>query len=88
MRKTDKQVNSIRDVDFRGMRLPVIAIYEKPAEYPDKIVARVFDVDKPTDTVMVKDTFREVQQDIARNTNKHFLLRDAKDDPCIVGTWI
>lgn len=83
-----KIVDSIKEVDLSDLKHPVIAIYEHPKDYPKYYVARVFDVDKPTDTVILKNTLAAVQEDIKENTKMMFFSRETEDDPCIVGAWI
>ena len=36
-------IKSIRDVDLSIFQFPQVAVYNKPEDYPDKSVARVFD---------------------------------------------
>lgn len=79
---------SIKEVDFSNIKVPVIVVYEHPSDYPEYYVARIFNVDKPTDTIMLKDTLEEIQEDVRNNTNMMFMLRGAEDDPCIVGVWL
>ena len=81
-----KIVDSIKEVDLSDFKLPTIAIYEHPKD--EYYVARVFDVDKQTDTIILKDTLAAVQKDIKENTKMMFFSRGAEDDPCIVGAWI
>lgn len=84
----DKKAESMKEVDLGGLKFPVIVIYKHPQDYPDKYVARVFDIMRPTNTVVIRDTLRELQTDISRNTAKAFIARDEKDEPCVVGSWI
>lgn len=79
-----KLATSIKEVDLSGLKLPVIAIYDHPEDY----VARVFDTDRPTDTIILKPTLAAVQEDIRDNTNMVFFARGAEDDKCIVGAWM
>lgn len=79
---------SISEVDLSNIKVPVIVVYEHPSDYPQYYVARIFNVDKPTDTIMLKDTLEEIQEDVRNNTNMMFMLRGAEDDPCIVGVWL
>lgn len=79
---------SIKEVDLSNIKVPVIAVYEHPSDYPEYYVARVFNADRPTDTIMLKDTLEEIQKDIRDNTNMMFMLRGAEDEPCIVGAWL
>ena len=84
----EKRVNSISEVDMSGLFMPLIAVYEHPEDYPDKYVARVFDVDRPTDTVVIKDSLLEIQRDIGENTSRIFAPRGAEDVRSLVGVWI
>ncbi|MBQ8559070.1 MAG: hypothetical protein IJ439_03695 [Tyzzerella sp.] len=83
-----KLATSIKELDLSGLKLPVIAIYDHPKDYPEYYVARVFDTDRPTDTIILKDTLAAVQEDIRDNTNMIFFNRGADDDKCIVGAWM
>lgn len=85
---TDKVANSIRDIDLSDLRLPEIVVFDKPEDYPDKVVARIFDMNNPTDTVIVKHTLEELQRDIRENTDMVFMPRDEKDVKSLAGVWI
>ena len=84
----DKIVESFRDVDLSGLQMPTIAVYDSPADFVGKYVARIFDLYKPTDTIMVKDTWEEIYEDIRKNTNMAYMIRDPRDPPSLVGVWI
>ncbi|EOS72479.1 hypothetical protein C817_05493 [Dorea sp. 5-2] len=84
----EKRVGSIRNVDLSGLRFPVIAVHESPEDFKGQCVARVFDMDKPTDTIIVKDTVEEINEDIRRNTHMAYMERDPNDVPSLVGVWI
>lgn len=79
---------SIKEVDLSNIKVPVIVVFEHPIDYPEYYVARVFNADKPTDTIMLKDTLEEIQEDIRSNTNMMFMLRGVEDNPTIVGAWL
>lgn len=83
-----KLITSVKELDTSNLKVPVIVVYEHPSDYPQYYVARVFDTDKPTDTIMLKDRLSEIQDDIKENTDMIFFLRGAADDPCIVGVWM
>lgn len=82
------EVKSIKRVDLSALDIPVIAVYRKPLDYPDKYVARVFDGMYPTDIIVIKDTFLEIQKDIAEHTRMTFVRRWREDVASLVGTWI
>lgn len=84
----DKIAESISGFDLSDLKIPIIVIYRHSEDYPDKYVARIFDITQPTDAVVIKDSLQELQKDISRNMSKTFIPRDEKDDPCIVGSWI
>lgn len=84
----DKRVESIKEIDFSGLKVPMIAVYKHPEDYPDKCVARVFDLDKPTNVVMVKMSVEEITMDINHNSGMIFLQRGAEDVPSLVGVWV
>lgn len=84
----EKRVKSIKEVDFSDLKVPMIAVYRYPEDFPEYCVARIYDLDKPTDTVMVKNTLGEIETDISTNTGMFFIPRGAGDVPALVGVWI
>lgn len=84
----NKIIQSFGEVDMSHLKWPTIAVYKDTKDFPGKYIARIFDVDRATDTIMIKDTFMEIQQDIRRNTNMVFIVRHPDDDPVIMGAWI
>lgn len=83
-----KIVNSITEVDLSAIRCPVIAIYNHPEDFPDKVVARIYDMDIPTDTIMLAETAEELSQDIHRHTGMVFFPAGAEDVASLIGAWI
>lgn len=84
----DTLLMSIAQVDMDELRFPVIAVHEDPNDYPGKYVARIFDMDRPTTLVIVKESLAELQRDIRSNTNMFFFPREDKDVESLVGAWI
>ena len=84
----EKRVDSIQEIDFSGLKMPFIAVYEHPDDFPNQCVARVYDLDKPTDTVMVKETVKEIEEDIRKNSAMVFMKRGTDDVPALVGVWM
>lgn len=84
----ERKVESIKEVDFSGLNMPFVAVYDHPEDYPDKCVARIYELDKPTDTIMVKETVEEIETDIKKHTTMLFLQRGADDVPSLVGVWM
>lgn len=88
MKMQDKRVESICEIDFSGLRVPFIAVYKDPKEYPGKYVARVYDADKPTNVVMVKETYEEIVAEMQKDTGMVYIPPGAEDDPCLMGAWV
>lgn len=86
--KQEKRVKSIREVDFSGLKAPFIAVYKHPEDFPGECVARIYETDKPTDTLMVKDTVEEIEADIKKYTSMTFMHRGAEDVLSLVGVWM
>ena len=84
----EKRVESIKEVDFSGLKVPFIAVYQRPEDFPEKCVARIYELDKPTDTIIVKDTLKEIEIDIQENTGMVFMPRKAEDVRSVVGVWM
>lgn len=84
-----KLINTFAQLDLSSVQMPIIVIYNSPKDYPGIYVARVWDMDKPTDTFMLKKDLNKMREDIKLNLpNKIRLPRAKNDDNCIVETWI
>ena len=84
----DRIVSTIQQIDIRNMKLPIIAVFEHPEDYPDKYVGRIFEIDQPTEYVVIKDSLQELQDDIGKHFVGVFLTRAKKDVPSMVGCWV
>lgn len=84
----DYKVESSHEINFNRLRMPIIAVYRDPKDYPGYYIARVFDMDMPTNIIMAKKDLAELQQDIAKHTVMVWLPRHKEDDPVLMGTWI
>ena len=87
MQMEDKVVKSF-DMNslIKITRLPLICIYNSPSDYPGKYVARLWDVDKPTNMVAVAESLEEIRE--AKPADMVIMQRQPQDDPVIVETWI
>lgn len=65
---------------------PMIAIYRNPKDFPGAYVARLWELDKPTDFVMIADTLPKIREGIPGNFAR--INRSLEDDPVIVETWV
>lgn len=84
----EKRVRSMHEVDFSGLKAPFIAVYKHPEDFPNECVARIYEMDKPTDTLMVKDTLEEIEADIKKYASMTFIPRAVEDVLSLVGTWM
>lgn len=80
---------SFADVDIRDIKLPMIAVFKNPDDYPDRYVARLFDGDKATDIAVIRENVEELRGDI------HFAFwgmvpfqRGAEDVKCLIEVWL
>lgn len=87
MQMEDKVVKSF-DMNslIKITRLPLICIYNNPSDYPGKYVARLWDVDKPTNMVAIAESLEEIRE--AKPPEMMIMDRMPNDDPVIVETWI
>lgn len=53
-----------------------------------KPVARIYELDRATDTIMVKETLEEIEMDIKEHTAMTFIPRGTADVPSLVGVWM
>lgn len=83
----DIEVKTIEEMKIRTTTMPLIAIHKHPKDYPDKYVARLFNLTRPTERILIRDTLEDLQKEVAKS-GLFFAVRDEEDDPCIVGTWI
>ena len=83
--RKEKVVDSFKYVDVNDLKMPQITISYNTKDYGEKYVGRLFDVDKPTNVIVIKDTLEELVKDIQES----FVVIDVfgrmpEDDPVIV----
>jgi hypothetical protein len=80
-------VTSPDEIDLSEIELPLWTVYDRPRDFPDKVVVRLFEgkIAKPTNVALAFDTMAQAR-DVFRRW--HFLTRSPGDDPKIVGTFI
>lgn len=74
--------------------IPIITVYNRPDDYPDKFVARVWDVNRPTNLVAVAETHEQLLEAIPIHQMTRMgggqdddpVIVD--DDPVVVEVWI
>jgi len=84
--KTSIIVDTFKTGNVLSVAMPIVVIYKNPSDFPNKFVARVWEVNKPTRIAMLKDSLEEIHSNLPEGLI-HF-ERDLDDDPCIVETWL
>jgi hypothetical protein len=74
-------------------KLAIWTVYKHPKDYPDKYVARRFDVDgrgkvRPSDSVIITDGLDQLRDVLQHELHLVKLMRNEEDDPVIVETWL
>lgn len=83
-----KIVDTLKRVDTRGLLLPMAVIYEKPKDFPENYVVRIWDTTKPTNIVYVSDDLEKCRKEINELGLMLRMGAENADDPCIVEVWI
>lgn len=84
-----KEVKSFSEVDIGNLKQPIVCIFRKPDDCPDKCVARIFDGAKPTNIVITRDTVDEIRRDISRSFPDMLPFARCKEDhKSVVESWI
>lgn len=85
----NKKAESMTLVDFSEMKIPAICVYNRPADFPDKIIARVIECDTigMTNVYAEYDTLEDCQKDIAAAGFNIVVPRSPQDTLCIVETY-
>lgn len=71
----------------RLVKVPIIAVYKYPKDYPNKYVARLWDIkNKPTMYVVIKDSLKEIRAAIPCTLTR--IPPMPEDDPVLVETYL
>lgn len=79
--------DSFHGTNFSAFKVPIITIYDKPADFPESFVARIYDLDQWTPYAMVKPTLKAIREGIPSH-RFYRLDRMMGDDPNIVEVWV
>lgn len=81
-------IKSIRDVDLSIFQFPQVAVFNKPEDYPDKAVARIFDNGQPTNVITVADDPNDLRWNIRKYTNLVWCPRGKDDVLSLLGVYL
>lgn len=85
----NKIAQSFLELDITELKFPAIAIYDRPLDFPDSYVARIFDSDKPTNVILLDNNLSHIREEIKFYFPQMVRLPRAKNDvSCLVETWI
>lgn len=62
----NKKVESLNLVDYSQMKAPLVVVYDSPLDFPDKIIARVWEgaTNSPTNVYCEYETLDQCEKDI------------------------
>lgn len=83
--KKSTLLTTFHQFDFTPYRLPMIVVYDTPSDFPNHIVARLFDINEPTEYAVIAENVPSIRQKIPL---QHKLKRAEHDDPNIVEMWL
>ena len=68
----------------------MIVIYQKPYDFPNAFIARVWEGIGPvaTNTMIIRNSLHEIREDIVAAGFTIKLPRSRRDDPVVVETWM
>ncbi|MFP7486281.1 hypothetical protein SFC65_19145 [Priestia filamentosa] len=66
--------------------MPIISVFYDTVDIPKKYAARLFDLEKPTNVVVIKDTLEEIRSSIPLQYTR--IDRQPNDHPTVVEVWI
>lgn len=76
-------------IDAATGELCMWVVFDKPGDFPDKFVARLFVLDKPSEALLIADTLGELRGLLTRlYPDLTVLPRNPYDDPPIVEVWL
>ena len=79
-------LKNFTNVDFTKIKAAMIVIYDHPKDYPNSYVARIWDMDKPTNVVVINENLVALRSLIPKDMS--FIERFETDDPCMVEIWL
>lgn len=83
-------LNSLKDADFRTLKLPMIVVYNNPSDFPGKYAAKIWEAATatPTNCIIIRSTPEEIREDIKAAGFQTLFPRAAGDSPEIIESWM
>ncbi len=83
-----KVADHIKDLDLSELKMPIAVIYDKPLDYQDKFVIRIFDGQNATNTILLRESLEECRNECVTGGFTQAMPRGFDDDWCIVEWWM
>lgn len=84
------QIDNLDNINFSTFYMPMVTVYKNPTDFPDKYVARIFDIKDGRPLAqpyaLIKDSLEEIHKVIPDQFIR--MPRDPQDDPKIQEVWI
>lgn len=86
----NKRVSSLAVVDYSDMAIPMIVVYNSPADFPGKVIARVWEgsTNQATNVYCQYRSISDCREDAAAAGFCICIPRSPTDDKSIVGTYM
>jgi len=86
----NKKVDSLNLVDLSDMKFPIVVVYNRPFDFPAKIIARVWEgsINKPTNVYCEYDNIDDCRKDAYSAGFNTKIDRNPADDIHIVESYI
>lgn len=85
MKNEDILITDFSQVDVSLMKMPFIVIYDHPKDYSESYVARLFDVNKPTNIVIISEDLEALRKKVPEGMVK--FNREKEDDEKILESY-
>lgn len=79
-------LKSFTNIDFTEIKAAMIVIYYHPKDYHNSYVARIWDMDRPTNVVVVNECINNLRSLIPKGMG--CINRFETDDPCMLEIWL
>ena len=82
------EIKTMKGFDLSIFEFPQVAVFDKPEDYPENAVARIFDNGRPTNVIMLADKVNDLRWDIRKHTHLGWCPRGKEDVPALLGVYL
>ena len=82
------EIKTMRGFNLSIFEFPQVAVFDKPEDYPNNAVARIFDNGQQTNVIMLADKADDLRWDIRKYTNLVWFPRGKDDVPALLGVYL